>query len=93
MLAMPRADAKPLSGTTTSMDMANYTVEENTHRLRRTFPESNVPDSCGRSFQVASGYPNVIRHYFRVLFAKYGLPKQLLSDNGPLVSTTGHSSP
>ena len=33
MLAMPGAEVKPSSGTTPSMDMANCTLEENTHRL------------------------------------------------------------
>ena len=65
MLAMPGAEVKLPSGTSPSTDMANYAVEENTHRLRlrRSFPELDVPDSHGRSLHVVRGYPNVVHHY------------------------------
>ena len=44
---------KSSSSTTSSMDMADYSVEEDTHRLCRTLPKQDVPNSGRRTLQVA----------------------------------------
>ena len=72
-----------------SLGMARWTLEESPCGLRRSIFGVNVHDNHRCPFKVVGGGENGLTttkktlDVLRNMFACYGLPEQIVSDNGP----------
>ena len=88
---MSESEEHSTNNPTAPMALAHQAMEENTCRFCQAIPEENVSASHRRPFKVArntrdgkySFYKNHRQTILGRLFAAYGLPEQVVTDNGP----------